>query len=253
MGKFLDRFKGGSKKIQDGVSGIDNRVNKFVQRRRNAPKKFRGGKITEQRTNNIGQAMYGEEEIYNDDKDYVDDGEIYDDPYEANIQQTQKSESYHHFILENKIRDLELSIRGYKDVFNKETKQWEVKRKDMHCFTDEEAESIVWMAQVHLGKDINLARMSLEAFGQMMDLIYEETERFFVRIMEYRYGRYGSTERQSKMKDENLKILVELYNSIWANYSRSVGGSENNAAHDSMRGQESLNNVRQDEGLRGYT
>lgn len=253
MGKFLDKFKGGSKKVQYAVDGIDNKVNKFAQRRRNAPKQLRGGRITEQRTNNVGEGMYDEEETYDNTNNPGDDyGDDYD-PYEANIQQAQKPESYHHFILENKFRDLERSIRGYKDVFNKETKQWEVKRKDMHCFTDEEAESVVRMAQVHLGTDIKLARMSLEAFGQMMDLIYEETERFFVRIMEYRYGRYGSVERQSKMKDENLKILVELYNSIWANYSRSVGGSENNAAHDSMKGQESLNNSGQDDGIRGYT
>jgi len=147
-----------------------------------------------------------------------------------------------------------MSIRGYKNVFNKVTKQWEIKKKELHCFTPEEAESIVRMAQAHLGTDIKLSRMSMDAFSQMMNLIYDEFERFFTRIMEYRYGRYGAYELQSKMKDENMKILVELYNSVWANYSRAIEGSENKLTHDSVKSQESLQQSGQDEfGRSGYT
>jgi len=248
MGRFLDRFKSGTKVV-------DRSVNKFAQRRRDMPKRV-GRKITEQRPQKIGKSIYGEEqeEVEEESDDPIEDYGTGDDFYDANIQKAQKPESFHHFILDNKFQSNEKSIRGYKDVYNKETDKWEVKRKALHCFTDEEAESIVRMAQAHLGTDIKLAHMSLDAFGAMMNLIYDEFERFFSRIMEYRYGRYGSYEIQSKMKDENLKILVELYNCVWANYSRAIGGSENKLTHDSVKSQESLQQSGQDDDMRrGYT
>lgn len=248
MARFLERFKSGTKAIDKGV-------NNLAQQRRDKPRKV-SRKIVEQRQQTIGQNIYGEEEevIEDDFNDPVDDYDAGNDFYDANIQKAQKPESFHHFILDNKFQSNEKSIRGYKDVYNKETDKWEVKRKAIHCFTDEEAESIVRMAQAHLGTDIKLAHMSLEAFGHMMNLIYDEFERFFSRIMEYRYGRYGSYELQSKMKDENLKILVELYNCVWANYSRAIGGSENKLTHDSVKSQESLQQSGQDDDMRrGYT
>ena len=245
MGKFLDKFK-------SGASYVDNKANSIAQKQRERPKEFHGGKIREQQESVQANDMLPEDN-FNDDfnDDFNEDfNDKYDDPYDANIQQAQKPESFHHFILDNKFKHLERSIRGYKDVYNKHTQKWEVKRKEIHCFTDEEAESIVRAAEAHLSPDIKLARMTPEAFGQMMDLIYDEFRSYFYRVAEYRYGRYNTIKNgktikvnydlQGKMKDENKKILVELYNSIWANYSRAVGGKENLLTHDSVRGQESL-------------
>jgi len=264
MGKFLNKFK-------ESARSIDKRANNYAQKQQQKPKEFRGGKIIEQNNRNIGGSMYSKEEEFkrkkdNDDNyDDYDDYDDFNDTYDVNIQQAQKPESFHRFVLDNKFGELERSIRGYKDVFNKQTQKWEVKRKEVHCFTDEEAESIVRTAQAHLSADIKLSRMSVDAFGDMMDLIYDEIERLFARIMEYRYGRYNTFDKngnllvvnytlQGKMKDEALKILVELYNSIWANYSRAVGGRENIDTHQSVRGQESLQQTdNSDFNNRGYT
>ena len=86
---------------------------------------------------------------------YLDPNEL--DDYGVGIQPAQKPESFHHFILENKYQDLEKSIRGYKDVYNKNTREWETKRKETHCFTDEEAEEILRTAQSLLATDIKLS------------------------------------------------------------------------------------------------
>jgi hypothetical protein len=80
----------------------------------------------------------------------------------------------------------------------------------------------------------------------MMDLLFEHLENQFYRIAEYRYGRYGDYETQGKMKDMNMNILTQVYNNIWANYSRAIGGSENRATHESVKGQESLQNTDRD-------
>lgn len=243
MGRFLEKFK-------NGAEVLDNKANQYVQKKEKRPENFRGKQISQNPT--IGSNLYDDSDDFSDSNNDIDD-DFNDDPYDVNIQPAQKPESFHHFVLDNKYRHLERSIRGYKDVFNKHQQKWEVKRKEIHCFTDEEAESIVRSAEAHLSPDIKLARMSLDAFGEMMNLIYDELERMFKRIMEYRFGRYNKFDKdgnlvevrydlQGKMKDEAVKILVELYNNIWANYSRAVGGSENKLTHDSVRGQESLQN-----------
>jgi len=225
---------------------VDNKANQLSQRKQNKPKPFRSGRIIQQPVKSIGQDMYGDDEFNDEPQDNFQDDPYNDDYGDVNVQTAQKPESFHHFLLDNKFRDLERSIRGYKDVYDKANQKWEVKRKDMHCFTDEESESIIRMVQVHLSADIKLARMSLGAFGGMMNLIYDEINRYFSRISEYRYGRYGASEIQGKMKDENLKIQVEVYNSIWANYSRAIEGRENTSTHDSVRGQESWQGGRDD-------
>lgn len=209
MGKYLDKFKQGVKKIDDKLAGLP---------------------VNEKDNFDLGDDFY-------DDKFQDPFYDRYDD---VGIQQSQKPESFHHYILDNKYQDLERSIRGFKEVYDKDTQQWKTIRKKEHCFTDEEAEGIVRFAQGLLSPDIKLARMTTEAFGQMMDLIWEQLENYFYRIAEYRYGRYGDYEMQGKMKDENKKILIELYNRVWANYSRSIGGQENNLTHESVKGQESL-------------
>lgn len=162
---------------------------------------------------------------------------LYDD---VNIPPAQKPESFHHFILENQYKDLERSIRGFKDVYNKETQAWEIKRKQEHCFTDEEAEEILRTAQSHLATDIKLSFISKESFPLLMDAIYKQISFLFRSISEYRYGRYKGYEKQYEMKAENLKIFLELITRIQANYSRAIQGTENKNTHQSVKTQESL-------------
>lgn len=222
MAKYLDRFKGRVKKW-------DRQLGEMSKPKNERP-----------------SDEFKEDSFYDDDRKFNDDRRYDDDPFmngrydDVGLAPTQKSESFFHYILDNKYQDLERSIRGFKDVFDKQTQQWKTIRKESHCFTDEEAEGIVRFAQGLLSADIKLASMSLEAFGKMMDLIYEQLENYFYRIAEYRYGRYGDYEKQGMMKDENKKILIELYNRVWANYSRSIAGKENSLTHESVKGQESL-------------
>ena len=163
------------------------------------------------------------------------------------IQPAQKPASFHHFILENQYKDLEKSIRGYKDVFNKDKQEWDVKRKETHCFTDEESEDILRTAQSHLATDIKLTFYNKETFGLRFLAVYNEIEFIFKRIMEYRYGRYGDTKKQGEMKEQALKIFVELITRVEANYLRAVQGMENKRTHDSVHSQESL----QGDGMNG--
>ena len=170
-----------------------------------------------------------------------DDFDNFDKRYDdANIIPAQKPESFHHFILENQYKDLERSIRGFKDVYNKDTRTWEIKRKSEHCFTDEESEEILRTVQSHLATDIKLSFISKESFPLIMDAIYKQIEYLFRRIAEYNYGRYGSYEKQGEMKAENLKIFLELITRIQANYSRAIQGIENKNTHGSVKAQESL-------------
>ena len=235
MGRYLDSFK-------NGIEKVDNRINENLNK------------------DTTIKDDYGED--FDDNFNNRDNFNDYDD---VGIQPAQKPESFHFFILENQYKDLERSIRGFKDVFDKKSQTWVTKRKELHCFTDEEAEGILRMAQSHLATDIKLASMSPEVFGKMMDLLFEQLENYFYRIAEYRYGRYNKFSKdgvllevrydiQGKMKDENKKILIELYNRIWANYSRAIGGKENKLAHDSVKAQESLNNTDRDitGGDKGY-
>lgn len=235
MGKFLDRFKGAGKKVG---SAIENKATQYVNR----PEKrqsFRGGRLMSRRQEKMGEGLYSDEEeelplgMEEDTEDYRDDEDVY-------IQSSQKPESFHHFILENQYKDLERSIRGFKDVFNKETQQWKTIRKSEHCFTDEEAEEILRTAQSHLATDIKLSYINKDTFGEMMMAIYKRLDELFYSISEYRYGRYGHEDRQYQMKLQNRKIFLELWTRVQANYSRAIQGQENKYTHDSVKGQESL-------------
>lgn len=246
MGKFIDRFK--------GIGGkIDNRANEYYQRNssHNRPSNPR---LKEKTPESINPDMYaGIDDGFGDpfnnfNPNFPNQG--YDDNYGVGIQPAQKPESFHHFILENQYKDLEKSIRGYKDVYNKETREWETKRKQTHCFTDEEAEEILRTAQSLLATDIKLSFINKEVFGMKAMMIYKRIRQLFREIAEYRYGRYSHDEKgnpipggysiEQAMKLQNLKIFVELTERIIANYSRAIAGTENRLTHQSVQGQESL-------------
>lgn len=195
-----------------------------------------------------------------DDFDYMGDDFKKDDPkedflnkFEVDIQPAQKPESFHHFLLQNQYRDLELMIRGYKMVFNKTTNKWETKRKEKHCFTDEESESIVRLAESHLSPDIKLSYISLTSYPIKMLMIKAQMDECFYNIADYKYGRYENSKEQFFMKQDNLNILMALMSRIEANYSRAIKGSENKSTHGSVKAQESLSNTEKDvSGDRGY-
>ncbi len=196
-----------------------------------------------------------------DDEDFGDIGDDFleDDNYKKNddygvdVQPAQKPESFHHFLLENQYRDLELLIRGYKRVFNKTTNKWETKRKELHCFTDEEAEHILRLAETHLSPDIKLSYISLTAYPIKMLMIKAQLDECFYNIADYKYGRYGDSKQQFFMKQDNLNILMALMTRIEANYSRAIKGAENKYTHSAVKGQESLNNSDRDlNGDKGY-
>jgi len=239
MGKFLNTFNNGAKKAQETGKFFGDKVNKYANDKVNKPKVFRTNHIRSERKVGFGE-KFDDDSLEDIDNSLDAMDEDYDNPYIENIQPAQKPASFHHFILENQYKDLEKSIRGYKDVFNKDTRQWEVKRKSEHCFTDEESEEILRTAQSHLATDIKLTFYNKETFGIRFLAIYERIEFLFKRIMEYRYGRYGDYRRQSIMKEQAVKIFVELITRIEANYLRAVGGNENKLTHLSVQSQESL-------------
>jgi len=239
MGKFLEKFKKGAENAQRSANYIDNRANKYAQDRRERPREMMGGKIREN-PQKIRDDFYDGADDFNDDFGNDFRGNFKDDYDSVGIQPAQKPESFHHFILENQYKDLEKSIRGYKDVFNKDKQTWEVKRKTEHCFTDEEAEEILRTAQSYLATDIKLSFINKEVFGEQMMAIYKVLEQLFWDIAEYRYGRYGDYETQYKMKLQNLKIFQELWVRVQANFSRAIQGQENKATHMGVQGQESL-------------
>lgn len=231
MGKFLDKFKGAGKVA-------DEKANEILKQKKAQRKSFRGGKIQSREYQPLGEGIYeqdGEDEF----DEYDEEGDVY-------VQPAQKPESFHHFILENQYKDLERSIRGFKDTYDKDKQIWETKRKSEHCFTDEEAEEILRTAQSHLATDIKLSFINKEVFGLMMMAIYAQIDDLFYSIGEYRYGRYGNKEKQYQMKLQNRKIFLELWSRIQANYSRAIAGSENKATHSSVHGQESLQQSGQD-------
>lgn len=228
MGKYLEKFK-------KGFRNVDNKVSQWSsqEKKENSP--------------------YGDD--FNSDpfedelKDY--NGMDFDRYNDVGIQPAQKPESFHHFILENQYKDLERSIRGFKDVHDKETQQWKTIRKKEHCFTDEEAEEILRTAQSHLATDIKLGYISKDSFPILMDTLYQEIAFLFESIAEYRYGRYNTFDKngnlikvnydkQYEMKLQNHKIFLELFTRIQSNYSRAIQGQENKYTHDSVKGQESL-------------
>jgi len=236
MGKYLDKFRGGAKKVDQKVADWS----------KEKPKQNNGFDYSSDNPDNFNNPNNFM------DNDFRDDFGRYDD---MGIQPAQRPESFHHFILENQYKDLERSIRGFKDVFDKETQQWKTIRKKEHCFTDEESEEILRTAQSHLATDIKLGFTNKEAFPILMDAIYQEISFIFESIAEYRYGRYGAYEKQYEMKLQNHKIFLELFTRIQANYSRSIQGQENRYTHDSVKGQESLQQGDRDRdfGRRGYS
>lgn len=249
MGKFINRFKGIVSKVDDRVNrGYDYNPGKNNSKNYNSHLK---DKSTEKISPDIYDGIDDMGEFNEFDLNNSMSG-FDNDPYGVGIQPAQKPESFHHFILENQYKDLEKSIRGYKDVFNKENREWETKRKDLHCFTDEEAEEILRTAQSHLATDIKLSFINKEVFGEMMMAIYKRLDELFYSIAEYRYGRYshnkegdkieGGYQREYAMKLQNRKIFLELWTRVQANYSRAIQGTENKATHQSVHGQESLQN-----------
>lgn len=179
------------------------------------------------------------------------DSRFNDEP--VNLLPAQKPESFHFFILENQYQDLERAIRGVKDVWDKDNQKWVIKRKDVHCFTDEEAEDIVRTAQTHLSSDIKLAIFSREEYPILLTEIFEQMWDLFKEIIEYRFGRFGNITNQLKMKNQAVNIFNMLMMRIKANYSRAREGRENIATHDSVKGQESLNQTDRKEQSRSYT
>lgn len=222
MGKFKDKFKKATGAVVDKVDDIMTLE--------------RGG-IDKEDFDNL--ADFGKDNL---------------DNYEVGIQPSQKPESFHHYLLENKYKDLESLIRGYKQVYNKESRKWETKRKQDHCFTDEESENIVRMSETHLSSDIKLSYISLTTYPIKMLAIKEQMKDFFYNIAEYKYGRYGDSKNQFFMKQQNHAIFVALMERIQANYSRAIQGQENKHTHNTVKGQESLNNSDRDVsgGDRGY-
>jgi len=231
MGKFKDKFKQAGKNVYNKIDelsvvnegSIDN--NDFYD----IVDDFKYDNL-ENSTSNLPNSDYG-----------------------VDVQPAQKPESFHHFLLSNKYHDLELLIRGYKKVFNKTTNQWETKRKEAHCFTDEESENIVRIAESHLSPDIKLSYISLTVFPIKMLAIYEQISEYFYTIADFKYGRYGNSTKQLFMKYENHAIFVALIERIQANYSMAIKGSENKHTHNAVKGQESLNNASRDmSGDKGY-
>jgi len=242
MGKFIDRFKGIGERIE-------SKANQMINKPNNKPRRIDSNLTRKQRETISPDIFDGIEDYEGDLNDY----DNLDNDYGVGIQPAQKPESFHHFILENQYKDLEKSIRGYKDVYDKETREWLTKRKDLHCFTDEEAEEILRTAQSHLATDIKLSYINKDVFGEMMMAIYKRLDELFYSIAEYRYGRYSHTkegepieggyQREYAMKLQNRKIFLELWTRVQANYSRAIAGSENKATHQSVHGQESLQNT----------
>ena len=225
MGRFLNDFRSKGKNVYNMSRKFGNdttkMINNYTNKQINKKQKWNDGRLHSEESAFLGEDVsdFDDEFRLNDDLNYS--------PYSDNIQPAQKPASFHHYILEPKYQDLEKSIKGYKDVYNKDKREWEVKRMALHCFTDEEAEEILRTAQSHLATDIKLTFYSKETFGIRFLAIYEKIEFLFKRIMEYRYGRYGDPKTQGEMKEEALKIFIELITRIEANYLRDIQGMEN--------------------------
>ena len=195
-----------------------------------------------------------------DNQQYIppeDQGEVFEDLYEEddpiNLYPAQKPESFHFFILENQYQDLERMIRGVKDVWDKDKQKWVIKRKAEHCFTDEESEDIVRTAQSHLSSDIKLAILNRQEYPILLQGIYDQLWVMFKETMDYRFGRFGNETKQAKMKLQAANIFNALMMRIKANYSRAIEGRENSSTHDSVKGQESLQQTERKEFERAYS
>lgn len=239
MGLNLNNFKKKKDNLTKVAKKGANYANEKALEMKNKP--LDTGKFKDKRKKNRVQSGFGDEdESPEDEFNNIDENEEYP------IQQTQKPESFFHFLLDNKFRDLEMSIRGVKDVWDKDQDKFVTKRKGIHCFTDEEAEEILRTVQVHLSTDIKLSNIRMDSFPVMMDAIFTQISFLFFTIADYQYGRYGSMENQFSMKRLNLKIFLEVMTRIQANYSMAVGARENTSIHGSVKGQESLNNTDRD-------
>jgi hypothetical protein len=218
MVKFFDKFKNAGNSLANTANKVDEKANDFYQKRQENPKNY-NNHLKQKTPESISPDLYDGIDDLDEldyDENYVDEL----DKYGVGITPAQKPESFHHFILENQYKDLEKSIRGYKDVYNKETREWETKRKETHCFTDEEAEEILRTAQSHLATDIKLSFINKEVFGEMMMALYKRLDELFYSIAEYRYGRYshdkdgkmieGGYQKEYEMKLQNRKIFLEL-------------------------------------------
>lgn len=229
MGKALDNFKKKQKNIDKVALNASIKIKK-IQNDSVGNSNIKKNKDEDKVASGFGDDEFNEGS--ENDDDYEND--------EYKIPQAQKSESFFHFILENQYKDLERSIRGLKDVWDKKENKFITKRKASHCFTDEESEEILRCVQTHLATDIKLSNIRMESFPVMMDAIYSQISFLFYSIADYRYGRYGAMEIQYEMKLQNQKIFLEVMTRIQANYSRAVGGKENIATHGSVKGQASL-------------
>jgi hypothetical protein len=227
MAKFLDKFKRKKDGTEETIQKIE-KINKKKQKKDN---------------------LYGEFYDPFDDKNLNELGGYDEYPLTA---QAQKPESFHRYILENQYQDLERSIRGIKDIWDKKQQKFISVRKKVHCFTEEEAENILRTAQSHLSADIKLSYIPRDVFGAYMIGLFDQFYFLFRSIAEYNYGRYGNYKSQYTMKVQNLKILIELWTRIQANYSRAIAGQENRFTHENIKGQESLNTSGSNILNRGY-
>lgn len=247
MGMF-NKFK---EKAEKNFNKIEKRAENIKREDRdNYNREMFKGKKDLDKNNNFNEVLDDFEEDFNED---FDKNRSYEDEY-SNLQPSQKSESFHFFILENQYRDLERMIRGVKDVWDNKGERWRIKKKDRHCFTDEEAEDILRTAQSHLSPDIKLAIFHKEEYPIILTSIFEQLYVMFKSVMEYKFGRFGNITEQYKMKQQAVNIFMALTMRIKANYSRAIMGSENKATHQSVKGQESLHsNERKDGYNDSYT
>lgn len=165
---------------------------------------------------------------------------LFDDIMPKGQQKGQKPESFHHFILENQYKEFEIAFRGYREQWDKDEEKWVLRKKSVHCFTDEEAEDMLQDAKIYLSSEIKLACFNNTNFNSMLANVYEQMRIQFREIAEYSYGRYKDKDTINKMKLENLRLFNAMFMRIFANMSRAIAGKENVMTHESVQGQESL-------------
>jgi hypothetical protein len=233
MSFFKDIEEKAARKYNKIVTPSENSSNRMIKRQEASEEDIQVESLFKEK----------EKKLKNKDNgNYMDDffKNDFSDEDSLNLYPAQKPESFHFFILENQYQDLERLIRGVKDVWDKDRQKWVIKRKAEHCFTDEESEEIIRTAQSHLSSDIKLATFNREEYPIIMNNLFQQLWVLFKEIMDYRYGRFGNITKQMNMKQQAVNIFNVLTMRIKANYSRAVEGRENKATHDSVKGQESL-------------
>jgi hypothetical protein len=233
MGFFKDIEEKAARRYNKTVTPSENSSNRMIKRQEASEEDIQVESLFKEKEKKLKNK---------DNENYMDDffKNDFSDEDSLNLYPAQRPESFHFFILENQYQDLERLIRGVKDVWDKDRQKWVIKRKAEHCFTDEESEEIVRTAQSHLSSDIKLATFSREEYPIIMNNIFQQIWILFKEIMDYRYGRFGNITKQMNMKQQAVNIFNVLMMRIKANYSRAVEGRENKATHDSVKGQESL-------------